>query len=112
MSQAVDHADIALQASWEFHRGAERLTIDRDATDERATHLVIRSGAESRTVTFSGLAALVQFQRDMEAFLVKTGWALARFTPDRRTGADRRGFPRVEPDRRRWWTDGLPPGVR
>jgi hypothetical protein len=43
----------------------------------------------------------------MEHFLIKTGWSLEQFSPDRRTGQDRRGFPRVDVDRRRWWTDGL-----
>jgi hypothetical protein len=41
----------------------------------------------------------------MEAFLVRTGWSLADFTPDRRGGDDRRDLPREDNDRRRWWTD-------
>jgi hypothetical protein len=42
----------------------------------------------------------------MEQFLVRTGWSLVAFSPERRRYQDRRGFPRVNPDRRRWWTDG------
>jgi hypothetical protein len=47
---------------------------------------------------------LTTFQADMEAFLVQSGWSFEAFSPDRRSGRDRRQFPRVS-DRRRWWTD-------
>jgi hypothetical protein len=46
------------------------------------------------------------FQSDLEYMLVHSGWTLVEFAPDRRTGRDRRGFPRKLNDRRRWWTDG------
>ena len=41
----------------------------------------------------------------MEAFLIGSGWSFVAFSPERRTGRDRRTFPRMG-DRRRWWTDG------
>ena len=43
----------------------------------------------------------------METFLLKTGWVLTSFSPERRGGRDRRSFPRIDDERRRWWTDGI-----
>jgi hypothetical protein len=43
----------------------------------------------------------------METLLLKTGWTFQGYEPDRRTGRDRRGWPRRSNDRRRWWTDGM-----
>src|SRR5262249_26262929 len=48
---------------------------------------------------------LTTFQVDMEAFLIGSGWSFVAFSPERRSGRDRRSFPRIS-DRRRWWTDG------
>jgi hypothetical protein len=43
----------------------------------------------------------------METLLLKTGWTFQTYNPDRRSGGDRRGWPRRSNDRRRWWTDGF-----
>ena len=96
---------VAREATWTFERNGERLLIHRDALEGSAFQLIITADGTARTVTFTDIRPLVIFQQDMEAFLIRTGWSLAAFSPDRRTGADRRGFPRVDPDRRRWWTD-------
>jgi hypothetical protein len=93
-----------LDAAWTFRRRDDRLTIRREQS-EQAWQLVVVEGGRSRVFTFTDLARLVVFQHDMEAFLVRTGWSLADFTPDRRGSRDRRGFPRDGNDRRRWWTD-------
>ena len=88
-----------------FQRGDERLMLQRyDEQEDLA--LVITNADGSRRVPFGDAAALATFQMNMEEFLIRTGWALASFTPERRRYQDRRGFPRVHPDRRRWWTDG------
>jgi hypothetical protein len=102
MDEAV--AGSELLAAWTFQRGDDRLTIRREATDD-GMQLVVMENNRPRTFTFVDADRLAGFQHDMEAFLVRTGWSLAEFTPDRRRGLDRRGFPRVEVDRRRWWTD-------
>lgn len=68
--------------------------------------LVVEENGVPRTYQFQDADRLVAFQSDMEAFLVRTGWSLLEFSPDRRTGNDRRRFPRVD-ERRRWWTDGV-----
>jgi hypothetical protein len=75
--------------------------------------LVVRTlDQEPRRYRFQDLSSLARFQRDMEQFLMRTGWALERFSPDRRSGRDRRTFPRAANDRRRWWTDGQLPAPR
>jgi hypothetical protein len=59
---------------------------------------------EPRRYSFKDWATLDSFHADLEAFLLKTGWSLLQYSPERRRGRDRRGFPRLE-ERRRWWTD-------
>jgi hypothetical protein len=88
---------------WTFQRKDDRFTIQRHVSEEGFALLVSDNGGQ-RTLRFRDLERLVVCQSDMETFLVRTGWSLADFAPDRRV-ADRRTFPRVTPDRRRWWTD-------
>jgi hypothetical protein len=92
------------QTSWIFIRGSERLEITRER-DDRAMLVVAGDGAP-RSYFFRDLNRLEIFQRDMETLLLKTGWTFQAYAPDRRTGQDRRGWPRRSNDRRRWWTDG------
>jgi hypothetical protein len=88
-----------------FQRGDERLMLQR-YDEQEGLALIITNAEGSRRVPFGDAAALATFQMNMEEFLIRTGWLLAAFTPERRRYQDRRGFPRVHPDRRRWWTDG------
>jgi hypothetical protein len=97
-------AASVLLAEWIFHRQHDILALRREQTDE-GYQLVVTESGQPRTFSFHELDRLVIFQTDMEAFLVRTGWSLADFTPDRRSGVDRRDFPRIDNDRRRWWTD-------
>ena len=94
-----------VEPAWTFQRGSERLELQRRETD-RGIVLLIRGDGAPRSYTFRQISALMNFQNDMEQFLLRSGWSLETFLPDHRTGKDRRAFPRVEPDRRRWWTDG------
>ena len=91
--------------TWTFQRGDQRLMLQRE-DDEASLKLVITGEEGSRTVPFNSLGALVTFQTNMEQFLVRTGWSLATFAPERRQYQERRLFPRINADRRRWWTDG------
>jgi hypothetical protein len=91
---------------WIFERGAERLQIRRDDTED-GLQLTVTKNDTPHVYRFDDALALVRFQSDMEAMLVQTGWSFVEFTPDRRSGRDRRGWPRLLSDRRRWWTDGL-----
>src|SRR5262249_11146628 len=96
-----------LLASWTFERGGSRLIINRESTGS-GYQLSVVDDAQTRTFEFAEFDQLVVFQSDMEAFLVGTGWSLVAFAPERGGARDRRTFPRVKPDRRRWWTD-VPP---
>ena len=54
-------------------------------------------------------ARLQEFPSDFEKYLLGTGWLFHSFSPERRTGPDRRHVSRLLTDRRRWWTDGVRP---
>ena len=91
---------------WTFVRGNDRLEITREDLDDGTT-LVIAGDGTPRSYFFREPHRLETFQRDMETLLLKTGWTFQSYEPDRRTGRDRRGWPRRSNDRRRWWTDGI-----
>ena len=95
------------EAVWTFRRNDEQLSIRRCESDEVAT-LVVTADGQPRSFRFAHLEELERFQHDMETFLLRTGWTLAAFSPERRTPSDRRSFPREGNDRRRWWTDPHP----
>jgi hypothetical protein len=94
--------------TWTFDRQGEQLIVQRDAADETSCALIVTRASVSRTIRFPELPALVRFQSNMDTFLLRTGWLLLTYAPDRRR-RDRRSFPRVSNDRRRWWTDGVQP---
>jgi hypothetical protein len=93
------------QTVWTFCRRTDKLQLRREETPT-GVHLVIVENGTSRSFAFTDLDRLAAFQSDMEAFLIRTGWTFAAFSPDRRTGRDRRQMPRLT-ERRRWWTDGV-----
>jgi hypothetical protein len=90
--------------TWTFSRAEQTLEIRRTPVAD-GHRLAITGDGSPRSFFFGDMAALVAFQSDMEAFLLKTGWSFLKFSPERRTGVDRRGWPRLT-ERRRWWTDG------
>jgi hypothetical protein len=90
---------------WLFERAGEQLRIRRDTNDD-GLHLTVTQGDDSKSYRFDDAASMISFQTDMEAMLVKTGWSFVEFSPEQRRGRDRRGWPRLLADRRRWWTDG------
>jgi hypothetical protein len=92
--------------TWTFDRAGEQLIVQRDARDGSSCALIVTRDGVSRTIEFVELPALVRFQTDMDTFLLRTGWLLLTYAPDRRR-RDRRSFPRATNDRRRWWTDGV-----
>jgi hypothetical protein len=100
----ADHQQVRTQV-WTFVRGEERLELSREATGTGIT-LIIVSTDGPRTIHFSTHKRLVQFQADMETLLLRTGWSFSEFSPEHRSGTERRGFPRFA-DRRRWWTDSV-----
>lgn len=90
---------------WTFVRGEERLGLSREETHTGVNLIVVGAGS-LRTIHFSTLGRLAQFQADMETLLLRTGWSFSEFSPERRSGTERRGFPRTA-ERRRWWTDSV-----
>jgi len=90
---------------WTFERGSERLIVRR-RTEPDAFAIEIETGdGVPRAHRFEEEDQFLVFQSDLQYMLVHSGWTLVEFAPDRRTGRDRRGFPRKLNDRRRWWTD-------
>ena len=91
---------------WTFSRGEALLRITRTPADD-GTMLTITGDGEPRSYFFADPARLQEFQSDFEKFLLGTGWVFQSFSPERRTGRERRHFSRLLTDRRRWWTDGV-----
>jgi hypothetical protein len=90
-------------AAWLFGRSAERLRLERRAENGSQLLFITVGDDPPRRLEFNDAEALIRFQSDMEQLLVHTGWMLLLFEPERRTGRDRRLFPRIR-ERRRWWT--------
>ena len=89
-----------------FRRGDEQLVLQKHEAESGFSLVVIMNGSVS-TIPFQKESALDVFQNDMEELLVHTGWRLQECYPERRRKHDRRRFPRVANDRRRWWTDPI-----
>ena len=92
---------------WTFKKDLASLSLERHGQGDEVV-LVVRQPEGARELPFENLEALERFQDTMETFLLRTGWTLTSFSPERRTPLDRRTFPRITNDRRRWWTDGVP----
>lgn len=92
--------------SWTFARGADRVVLRRDETPD-GVNLMVEGEGVPRVYPFADVVKLIKFQSDMEAFLLRTGWQFVAYSPERRSGGDRRDMPRLANDRRRWWTDGV-----
>ena len=93
---------------WTFRRKAERVIVRREEHGDGEVWLSITDRMKERSYAFDSLDQVVKFQSNMEAFLVRTGWILEAFSPERRSGRDRRRMPRIDYERRRWWTDAWP----
>jgi hypothetical protein len=99
------------ERSWKFERGGQQLRLQRRQAPDGLYLVVTAEDSPTRSYFFHDLATLIPFQTDMESFLISTGWTFVGFDPDRRTGRERRTFPRLD-ERRRWWTDGRPRPAR
>ena len=93
--------------TWVFEREQDRVEVHR-RDEETGPILVIATAGIPRSYQFDSMTSLINFQCDMEALLLKTGWSFVEFRPERRSGRERRLFPRLR-ERRRWWTDGRLP---
>ena len=91
---------------WSFSRNGVLLEIRRTPTTDGFL-LGVNGDGPPRTYFFPELPRLERFQADFEKFLLGTGWTFLAFSPERRTGRERRNYSRLLTDRRRWWTDGV-----
>ena len=87
---------------WTFSKDKERIGLGRPAGS--CALVIERLGRHVSEYRFDDETRLQSFQADMEAFLLRTGWSLSNYSPERRGYRDRRSFPRLR-ERRRWWTD-------
>ena len=88
---------------WTFGKEKARISLGRRS--ESCVLIVVRARDQVQEYRFADASGLRVFQADMEAFLLKTGWTLLEYSPERRLrDRDRRRFPRLA-ERRRWWTD-------
>jgi hypothetical protein len=99
-------ASTAVVRVWQFVRGNERLQLAHVQCGSEVRLLIECTGKPARTYTFETPERMERFQNDMESLLLATGWRFDKFTPESRRVLDRRLFPRLSRDRRRWWTDG------
>lgn len=97
--------NFSVDPHWVFSRDGDRLEIRRETVDEGIVLVIEGPDSAPHSYLFTDLAKLESFQTDMERLLLDTHWAFEEFGPDRRSGHDRRSFPRINNDRRRWWTD-------
>jgi hypothetical protein len=96
---------IRVDPYWAFSREGIRLELRRETTEDGVLLVIENSSGDPRSYFFRDLENLEAFQNDMERLLLGTGWSFEEFGPDRRSGFDRRTWPRIHRDRRRWWTD-------
>ena len=88
---------------WTFGKEKARISLGR--RPQSCVLIVVRARDQVQEYRFADASSLRVFQADMEAFLLKTGWTLLEYSPERRLrDRDRRRFPRLA-ERRRWWTD-------
>jgi hypothetical protein len=88
---------------WTFGKEKARVSLGRQS--QSCVLIVVRARDQVQEYRFADASSLRVFQADMEAFLLKTGWTLLEYSPERRLrDRDRRRFPRLV-ERRRWWTD-------
>jgi hypothetical protein len=92
------------EAEWTFARHEERLSLQHEPSAD-GVRLKVTVNHAPRLYGFSDLSCLTIFQHDMEALLVRTGWSLVDFSPERRRAANDNRLDPWPDERRRWWTD-------
>jgi len=90
--------------TWMFERDGAHLTLHCRET-RRGVTLIVGGDGDLRSYSFHDFAALMQFEQEMEEFLIETGWTQtfptieSRAMPDRQTpaGTSRRSPSSVRP---------------
>ena len=99
-SQGDDGDGEVMTLRWVFVRGHDQIEVRRPVAPSSTQIEVSGAGSDLRAFTFVDHACLVAFHAGFEQALAQTGWTLAEFHPERRSGVERRGIPR-DTDRRR-----------
>ena len=103
-------ASLALVPRWREEARQRRALVRELAVPALAGKDVSRSERRhlGRVVRETARLASEPVRATARDSLLRTGWLLLTYAPDRRR-RDRRRFPRATNDRRRWWTDGVEP---
>lgn len=93
----------SVHTAWLFTRGPESVRIVRAVTPGGEMRLIVHGpGETSETHVFDDVVPCVNYQSELERRLVAQGFALERFTSERRSGqTDRRTRTRTERRRQR-----------
>lgn len=104
---------MLVEYEWVFQRGNEKLIVQRWCRPDRVWELtVIWPSGEAETEGYLDVAALGDILAQLERELIRSGWALLEFRPERRNrqlkadlrpqqpSADRRKLGRLAPHRR------------
>jgi hypothetical protein len=89
-----------LETVWTFARGNERLQLRHANTDQGLLLIEQHDDLPERSYFFQDVNPLVLFEHELIARLQQTGWTLVEFSPERRTGAERRQTGRAGHERR------------
>jgi hypothetical protein len=84
--------------TWTFTRGPHQLTIRKTAEKT----LVIQGREGEEQFDFDTVEELIGFQVGFEDHLLEAGWSLIAFSPEQRSGRERRLMPRGRDRRRRF----------
>lgn len=84
--------------TWIFAHADKRIRVERP---EPTRLIIVSSEDNERELEFQDVAELVAFQTDFEDHLIENGWSLVEFSPERRSGRERRRVPRFTDRRRR-----------
>lgn len=85
------HVLCAVETAWLFTRGTHSVRIVRASARSGVVRLIVQGPGDSTdTREFTDVVACMNYQADLERRVVSQGFALERFTSDRRSSAARR----------------------
>jgi hypothetical protein len=85
------HVLCSVETAWLFTRGLNSVRIVRAAARSGVVRLIVQGPGDSTdSREFTDVVACMNYQADLERRLVSQGFALERFTSDRRSSSARR----------------------
>jgi hypothetical protein len=90
-----------IEVVWTLARQDQRLSLHRERTECGFWLIEDRPGAGIDAYFFPDIASLIRQETDLVTARQQDGWSLIEFSPERRSGVDRRQEARG-PDRRQW----------